>query len=155
MNLSQFAARMGEWPKTIGLPWEYFSMRGCVLDCRGPIEISAGSVWGFGVRVLTESHDISYGPGVVGPVIARSVYVEPGAWIGSYALLVGCRIGAGAIVAAGTVVRCQDVAPGVMVAGNPARVIARRIGKQWVYVEAEGVALGCDSPGSGFRRMLE
>ena len=144
MNLNQFAAHMGEWPKTIGLSWEYFAIRGCVLDCRGPIEIDKGSTWGFGVRVLTESHDISFGPGVLGPVIARGVYVEPGAWIGSYALLVGCRIGAGAIVASGTVVRCQNVAPGVMVAGNPARVIARWDGKQWAYIVD-----------SGFGRKLE
>jgi maltose O-acetyltransferase len=115
-----------------------------VLDCRGPIEIDASSAWGFGVRVLTESHDIKEGPSILGKVIPRGVYVEKSTWIGSYALLVGCRIGAGAIVAAGTVVRCQDVAPGVMVAGNPARVIARWIGKQWVYVE-----------NSGFGRRLE
>jgi acetyltransferase-like isoleucine patch superfamily enzyme len=146
MNLSVFAARMGEWPSTIGLPWEYFSMRGCILDCRGPIEIDANTTWGFGVRVLTESHDINGGPGVVGKVISRGVYVENGAWIGSYALLVGCRIGAGAIVAAGTVVRCQDVAPGLMVAGNPARVIARWAFKQWIYVPL---------PECGFYRRLE
>jgi maltose O-acetyltransferase len=107
------------------------------------LEIDAGTIWGLFVRVLTESHDISFGPGVVGPVVPRGVYVEKGAWIGSEALLVGCRIGEGAIVAAGTVVRCQDVAPGVMVAGNPARVIARWYSGQWVYV-AE----------SGFRRVL-
>jgi len=49
-------------------------------------------------------------------------------------------------VAAGTVVRGQDVAPGLMVAGNPARVIARWTGEQWEYLPTEE---------SGYRRRLE
>lgn len=135
MNQAKFAARLGQaWPATVGLPWEYFEGRGCVIDCRGPLAIAATSVWGFGVRVLTRSHDIKAGPGKVGAVINYPVTVEAGAWIGSYSLLVGCTIGAGAIVAAGTVVRGQTVAPGVMVAGNPARVIARWDGTRWQYV---------------------
>jgi maltose O-acetyltransferase len=133
MNLSAFAAKLGEWPSTIGLPWEYFARRGCLLDCRGPLTISAGSQWGFCVRVFSESHDISRWP-TLGPTVPYGVTVESGAWIGSGVLLCGCRIGAGAIVAAGTVVRGQDVAPGVMVAGNPARVLARWNGERWVYL---------------------
>jgi acetyltransferase-like isoleucine patch superfamily enzyme len=131
---------LGAWQETIGLPWEYFAIRGCFLDCRSPLVISPKSAWGIKVQILTESHDISRGPGTLGIVVPRPVYVEDGAWIGSYSLLIGCRIGAGAIVAAGTVVRCQDVGPGVMVAGNPAQVIARWDGAAWVY--------------AGFDRML-
>ena len=133
VNLTGYSGRLGQWRNTIGLPWEYFAIRGCFLDCRSPLVISATSTWGIRVNVLTESHDISGGPGKVGPVVSRPVYVEDGAWIGSYSQLIGCRIGVGAIVAAGTVVRCQDVGPGVMVAGNPARVIARFDGAEWVY----------------------
>lgn len=138
MNLNAFAARLGEWPSTIGLPWEFFAVRGCFLDCRGPLIIDADSFWGISITVLTESHDMHAGPGVLGKVVPRGVTVEKGAWIGSKALLLGCRIGAGAVVAAGSVVRCQDVAPGVMVAGNPARVIARWVGSRWVYPESTG-----------------
>jgi len=47
--------------------------------------------------------------------------VERGASLGSGAVIMGgIRIGAGATVGAGAVVTC-DVAPGAMVAGNPAR----------------------------------
>lgn len=145
MNLSAFAARLGEWPSTIGLSWEYFARRGCFLDCRGPLTIAADSVWGFAVRVLTESHDISRWP-ELGATVPYGVTVESGAWIGSGALLCGCRIGRGSIVAAGTVVRGQDVAPGMMVAGNPARVVARWDGERWVYLPGEE---------SGYSRRLE
>lgn len=146
MNLSAFAARLGDWPSTIGLPWEYFARRGCFLDCRGPLTIAADSVWGFGVRALTESHDSSQGPGKVGAVVPYPVVVEAGAWIGSGVLLAGCQIGAGSIVAAGSVVRGQTVAPGVMVAGNPARVIARWDGAKWIYLAGEE---------SGYSRRLK
>ena len=52
-----------------------------------------------------------------------STWIGQGASIGGGAtLLPGVRIGAGAMVGAGAVVT-RDVAPGVTVAGNPARVI--------------------------------
>lgn len=54
--------------------------------------------------------------------IERTV-VETGASIGSSAtILCGITIGAGAIIGAGSVVT-KDVAPGSIVAGNPARVL--------------------------------
>ena len=123
---------LGKLPPTVGLSAEYFSKRGITLDCRGPLVIDKTSIWGFGVVVLTESHDIKSGK--PGAVIPYGVTVDAGAWIGSGALLAGCHIGTGAIVAAGTVVRGQTVAPFVMVAGNPARVIARWDGERWEYL---------------------
>jgi UDP-2-acetamido-3-amino-2,3-dideoxy-glucuronate N-acetyltransferase len=52
--------------------------------------------------------------------------VERGASLGSGALVLGgLRIGAGALVGAGAVVT-RDVAAGEVVAGNPARALARR-----------------------------
>lgn len=135
MALSLYAGKIHDIPPTVQLSWEnYLKRRGTFLDCRGPLEISATSHWGFNVWVLTQSHDMHHEPGVIGDLVDRGVYVEDGAWIGSRAILCGCRIGKGAVVTAGAVVRGQNVAPGVMVAGNPARVIARWDGKQWVYL---------------------
>jgi len=56
-------------------------------------------------------------------VKCAAVVVEDDAWIGFKAsIMKGVTIGAGAIVAAGAVV-AHDVAPGSVVAGNPARVV--------------------------------
>lgn len=127
------AGKRGELPPTVGLPWRYFERRGCFLDCRGPLSISARSNWGYGVNVLTESHTIGAWP-VLGDIIPYGVTVEDGAWIGSFSLLTGCTIGRNAIVASGSVVRGQLVAPNVIVGGNPARVIARWNGERWEYL---------------------
>lgn len=132
MDLSIHAAVPNPLPDTVHLPRDYFVRRGMVLDCSGPLTIADTSYWGYGVKVLTRSHDIKSGG--IGAAIPRGVQVDAGAWICSYSILIGCHIGRGAIVAAGTVVRCQDVAPDVIVAGNPARVIARWDGNRWVYL---------------------
>ena len=50
--------------------------------------------------------------------------VEPGAWVGSGAVVLGgVRVGAGALVGAGVVVT-TDVTAGATVVGVPARVVA-------------------------------
>jgi serine acetyltransferase len=127
---------LGRLPASVGLPAAYFEKRDICVDCRGPLQIDGTARIGFGVTILTESHDIGQGPGRIGPVVPYGVRIGAGAWIGSGSLLCGCTIGAGAIVAAGSVVRGQTVAPGVMVAGNPARVVARWDGERWVYLPA-------------------
>lgn len=67
--------------------------------------------------------------GVVEPPSATPVVVEDDVLIGANAVLLeGVRVGQGAVVAAGAVVT-QDVAPGTVVAGIPARVIKRRDGR--------------------------
>jgi acetyltransferase-like isoleucine patch superfamily enzyme len=54
---------------------------------------------------------------------ARPVRIEDDAWIGcSVVILAGVTVGKGAVVGAGSVV-ISDVPPGVLVAGNPARVV--------------------------------
>lgn len=59
-------------------------------------------------------------------VRSAPVVVEDGAWIGFNSIILkGVTIGAGAIVAAGSVVT-KDVAPGTTVAGNPAKTVASK-----------------------------
>ena len=61
--------------------------------------------------------------GVVEPASATPVIVEDNVLIGANAVVIeGCRIGRDAVVAAGAVV-INDVEPGTVVAGCPARVI--------------------------------
>ena len=133
MNLNALGAVIGsEWPETVQLSQDYFLARGCFIDTRGPLEIDENSTWGFGVKVITQSHALAGGD--VGAVIDRPVVVKADAWIGSFSLLYNCIIGAGAVVAAGSVVRSCEIMPGVMVAGNPAqKIAARNDSGKWVY----------------------
>ncbi len=56
----------------------------------------------------------------------RPVFLEQHAWIGCGATVLGARVGAEAVIGAGSVV-VHDVPDGVAVAGNPARVIRKNV----------------------------
>jgi acetyltransferase-like isoleucine patch superfamily enzyme len=113
----------------------YFNEREIRLDQRGTLLIDAHSHWGYYITVITLSHSVRDwdSTGMQSVIVDRPVIVERGAWICSKAVLYNCTIREGAIVAIGAVVRSQEVGPFVMVAGNPARVIARFIEGQWIY----------------------
>mgnify|MGYP003623864766 CR=1 FL=1 len=67
--------------------------------------------------------------GVVEPPSATPVVVEDEVMIGANAVVLeGVRVGRGAVVAAGAVVT-EDVPPGAVVAGIPAKVIKQRDAK--------------------------
>jgi acetyltransferase-like isoleucine patch superfamily enzyme len=101
--------------------------RNCVLDGRGGIMIGANVNLAPEVMILTAYHDPD-SDDFVG--IEKGVVIEDYVWIATRAtILPGVRIGSRAVVGAGSVVT-KDVAPGVVVAGNPARVIRDRKGNQ-------------------------
>jgi acetyltransferase-like isoleucine patch superfamily enzyme len=101
--------------------------RNCVLDGRGGIMIGANVNLAPEVMILTAYHDPD-SDDFVG--IEKGVVIEDYVWIATRAtILPGVRIGSRAVVGAGSVVT-KDVAPGVVVAGNPARVIRDRRGNQ-------------------------
>lgn len=75
------------------------------------------------VRVLSATHDYRQ---LELPDTAQSVVIGKHVWIGAGAtILPGVTIGDGAVVAAASVVT-RDVAPYVIVAGNPARYVKTR-----------------------------
>jgi len=127
----------GKFPATVGRSQSYFEQRHTWLDCRGTLRIDAQSHWGFYVRVITTSHEIQDGVNAtgmgIGIIVDRPVVVERDVWIGSSALLYNCIIHEGAVVAVGSVVSSCEVAPRVIVAGNPARVVARWSDHGWLY----------------------
>lgn len=67
--------------------------------------------------------------GVLEPPSKTPVIIEDGVMIGANAVVLeGVRVGKGSVVAAGAVVT-EDVPPGVVVAGTPARIIKEKDAK--------------------------
>ncbi|RLV49458.1 acyltransferase [Nocardioides mangrovicus] len=87
--------------------------------------IGASCAIGPFARFITHTHETGGGLHRAGDVSVRPIHVGPGAWIGAEAsVLPGVSIGAGAVVAAGSLVT-RDVPPHTMVMGRPARVVSR------------------------------
>lgn len=112
----------------------------CVL--RGPITIGNFSQIGPHVGVYTRAHPLkSISINVsrrflngarkkLQQPLEQPVSIGSDVWVGASAVILpGVKIGDGAIVAAGSVVR-EDVPPFTMVAGVPARMIGRRFNSQ-------------------------
>ena len=125
---------LGEYDpaKVSGLPPQWFWDRMVdLVDFRGDLQIrSAESItFGFHVRVITASHD--FREGGIGKMVAKPVWIEQGAFIGSYALLYACHIKQNAVVSVGSVVRNMVVEPWELVEGNPAKVVAKYEDGHW------------------------
>ncbi|SMH41040.1 acyltransferase [Azospirillum agricola] len=103
-----------------------FLGRGVVIDNRHPELLEIGAdVWiTAGCILLTHSYCSALQRRAHGmEETVAGLVIEEGAFIGAGSILLpGVRIGRGAYVAAGSVV-AADVPPGMLVAGNPARVI--------------------------------
>lgn len=121
----------------LGHEESYYSQRHIHLDQRGTLIIDPDSQWGFNVKTVTLFHQVEdWGAGgYTIPTVDRPVIVEKHTWIGTYAMLYNCIIREGAIVTLGACVRSCEVAPWTMVAGNPARVIARWHDGKWNYID--------------------
>jgi len=96
---------------------------GAVIGARTMIDMNVV----VGARVLVgEDCHIGAGAvlaGVLEPPSATPVVIEDKVLVGANAVVLeGCRVGAGSVVAAGAVV-VNDVPPGVVVAGQPARIL--------------------------------
>lgn len=97
--------------------------RRCCLDFRGGLEIKEDVSISPEVMILTSAHDPHH-PEF--ELTVAPVMIEHHVWIGSRAMIMpGVRIGAGAVVAAGSVVT-RDVDALTIVAGVPARPIGVR-----------------------------
>ena len=92
----------------------------------GEVTVGRYAFFGHDVHVLTGTHDIAKFGRERQTAIQRSgrdVVIEEGAWLASSVLVLGpCRIGAHAVVAAGSLVT-RDVDPYTVVAGRPATVV--------------------------------
>ena len=94
---------------------------GLHVDVSAPVTVGDGVAIGQDVLILTNSHRIGPHEGRAGELTAAPVTIGDGVWLGARCVILpGVTVGAGSIVAAGSVVRA-DVAPDTLVAGVPAR----------------------------------
>ena len=79
-----------------------------------------------GVVVVAGNHGTTgTGPVRDEPIEELEVEIGDGAWIGAHAVIIGCRVGAGAVVGANSVVT-TDIPDNAVAVGAPARVVASR-----------------------------
>jgi len=95
-----------------------------IVNAATRVTIGRGTEVSWDVQILdTDFHEIVRLDGSVGRM-SRSVLLEDNVLVGTGAfILKGVTVGTGSIVGAGSVVT-QDVPPGTVVAGNPAKVVA-------------------------------
>jgi maltose O-acetyltransferase len=100
----------------------FVNMGAVFLDtCR--ITIGDDVMLATNVQLLTATHPLDYEARVSGWELGAPITIEDGAWLGGGVIVLpGVTIGARSVVGAGAVVT-KDVAPDVLVVGNPARVV--------------------------------
>ncbi|HXA53708.1 MAG TPA: acyltransferase [Solirubrobacteraceae bacterium] len=100
----------------------------CVLSAAVSVSIGEAVLFARNVYIADHRHGFERADRAVldQPIEdLRPVVVEDGAWLGqNVVLLPGVRIGKGAVVGAGSVVR-EDVPPRCVTVGSPARVLRR------------------------------
>jgi acetyltransferase-like isoleucine patch superfamily enzyme len=90
-----------------------------------------------GVEILTATHDVN---DPAWAQIAKDVVIEDYVWIGQGAMILpGVILGRGAVVGARAVVS-RSVAPGAIVAGNPAVPVSKNRGTELNYNPCEFLA---------------
>lgn len=100
----------------------------CVILDVCPVQIGARTQIGPNVQILTADHPRDMHDRAAGLEWGRAINIGADVWIGGGAILLpGVTVGDGAIIGAGAVVT-RDVAPGVTVAGNPARMLRQTKG---------------------------
>jgi maltose O-acetyltransferase len=100
-----------------------FINRDCVIQADAPVTIGEEVHLGPGVRITTISHQIGPSRRRAGTRYSEPVTIGAGAWIGADSqILPGVNVGAGAIVAAGSVVTA-DVPADTLAGGVPAKTI--------------------------------
>ena len=91
---------------------------GIWFELEAPITIGNGVAIGHEVMLLTSSYSINTLQQRSGEHICAPITIEDGAWLGARSIILpGVTVGAGAVVAAGSVVR-EDVPPNILVAGS-------------------------------------
>ncbi|MBI4229568.1 MAG: acyltransferase [Planctomycetes bacterium] len=116
-----------EYPWNIELGERVWIGNECRLEGMGGIRIGNDASLAFQTALQTAGHEFAPGrPIREQPVVARPIVICDDAWLGARTMVrYGVTIGAGAVVAMGAVVT-EDVPPGEVWGGVPARRIGTR-----------------------------
>jgi maltose O-acetyltransferase len=102
----------------------YINANCVILDC-APVSIGDSSMLGPGVQLCTATHPVDPAARLRGLEYALPITIGRNVWIGASVVVgPGVTVGDDAVIGAGSVV-VKDVPPGVVVAGNPARIVRR------------------------------
>jgi maltose O-acetyltransferase len=98
---------------------------GCFFELHDEIRIGDGVAIGHDVLFLTSSHQIGPHDWRAGKRTTGPITVHSGVWIGARSVILpGVTLGAGSVVAAGSIVN-RDIDPDTLVGGVPAKVVKR------------------------------
>ena len=94
-------------------------MNNCLMMSAGGITIDDNALIAANVQLISNNHDLHDRQ----ILLCKPVHIGKNAWVGAGAtILPGVTVGENAVVAAGAVVT-KDVAPNIIVGGNPAKFI--------------------------------
>ena len=112
-----------EFGRNIHLGSHFFANFDCVMLDGAPISIGDNVLLGPKVGLYTSNHALDPRERADGACRARPITIGDDVWIGgNVTALPGVTIGSGSVVGGGSVVT-RSIPPGVIAAGNPARVI--------------------------------
>jgi acetyltransferase-like isoleucine patch superfamily enzyme len=106
-----------------GVALSFARSGGCYIQGNNGIEIGDNTIFAPGVKIISANHDVTN--------LDKHVYTNPikignNCWIGANAVILpGVTLGNNVIVGAGSVVTKSFEEDGIIIAGNPARIIKR------------------------------
>lgn len=99
----------------------YINFNCTILDC-ARVDIGSGTLIGPSVQIYTATHPVDPTARAEGKEFAVPVSIGRNVWLGGGCIILpGVKIGDGAVIGAGAVVK-HDIPPFAVAAGNPARV---------------------------------
>ena len=112
-----------EFGRNIHLGSHFFANFDCVMLDGAPITIGDNVLLGPKIGLYTANHALDPRERADGACRARPITIGDDVWLGgNVTVLPGVTIGSGTVIGGGSVVT-RSIPPGVIAAGNPARVI--------------------------------
>jgi len=114
-----------DYGTNIFLGENFYANHNCVFLDPAEIRIGNNVMCGPGVHIYTTTHPLNAVERASGMEMIAPVTIEDNCWLGGGVILLpGVTIGAGSVIAAGSLVT-RSIPAGVLAMGNPCRVVRR------------------------------